>query len=564
MKVSNKNIEENLDYFISKVTDKDVENVKRDFGSYFKLIDYYKDHYRLSDYNEAIKKIEETYIDIFFKNEEVKVYKGKIYKEHDATFSDVCLNDTLSRLTKEPSLIWEAYDKMNQQERFALFQRSDRNFSYTSNLEANINTITQDIGKRILIESNLTEHDYIKGFTVEQRKKYEDKFIELIQIVKGRFNQSIVNAYSRRIVGMATLLDNMDELSLSTNLYNNRMENAGLDGLKVEYEKNKRGNKPKFSAVKDLTDKEAVKKLSFDSMALITAYLTNRINKLYIDQTEVRFLINQLNNEDIDEVSNDELKKIIGKFRFLQKIQREVYTKNAIKARESTDEYYISEHSVFSEIDLNDIDIDKDMFKNYMDNLLSGRNNNFDENFTQVLYDGSILEGIYTHKDYAIKALVMRLMSKENEVVNWGYIPEIVNSRNSIERNRRMILLGVDMKGFNQPIRFHISNEELTKIVEGLTGKTKIPVYKGENDWILEKNGNPISTQAVVPFNKNARAQVKEYYQSVPAESFSRKYVEHLMWMVEPIYKPNRFVDEEVDLRTGEIFRVRAEKMIGD
>lgn len=149
--------------------------------------------------------------------------------------------------------------------------------------------------------------------------------------------------------------------------------------------------------------------------------------------------------------------------------------------------------------------------------------------------------------------------SKGLNIKNWGYIPEInKNGKNSIESNAENILIGIDFPRYNMPVRLHINREWLQSIVNMTLGNTKIPVYKGNEDFFVTRIGGRkkyMGTQILMPIQKEQR---KDLEKAVETQKNNPNYncIAHLNWLAYPNREPEHLQGQpskEVDLATGAI-----------
>lgn len=557
------NSKRQMENSISKVNDRSLRIARRDIKRFKEMIERIMKEKRLNSIEETIEYVENRYYNIFFVNRGINFKSGSFSIDEDTTKADYFQLKTNQYLKKYPGKIWDILDKMNSEERIKLLPKEEPFIEYTANMESNCKMFLKEISGYILDSLKIDRKKFIEGdLNYEERTRFQKSVLEITNQF-GSQNDKIKLSCIRRITSMAKLLDENGEFEEGTSRYNTIMRKIGLEKLQVEYQKSKKGNKPQFTTMKDLENPKVVEKLPFDSLVGISVFLTNRLAKNFSAYKKAKFILEQkgelkdLYKSKVD-ISDNELKGILGKFDYLQGITRDVYSETAAKVlQEFHDEDKRVMGSVFSrEITINPQDDDGN-YKTFFNGLLPNLSNSFSEDLQKYSSSNSIFEGIYERKDFDFHILITSLLDKEPNKINWGYIPEQEETRNSIERNRRMILIGVDFEGFNFPIRLHCSRAELLDLVQNYTGKTEIPVYRGDNDWSVETEYEEkfdMTAQVIAPFDKMKRKFIKQKVQEITPETQNFDYLLHLNWMINPSKVPDKLKNIEiVSLLTGEI-----------
>lgn len=557
------NIKKQIEFSMTKVNDRALRNAKMDIRDFQKLLERIMKEKNYNSIEEAMKYIEKRYYDIFFSNKGIKIDKGNLSIDTDTTKSDYFELKTYQVLKKKPQKILEVLDKMSSQQRTLLLPKEKPFIRYTPDMNSNYETVLKELSGYIVDSLKIDRQKFIDGtLSYEERIKFQEAVSSIASKYTTILSSDIRNACIRRINSMAKLLDEKGEFEVGTRRYNTIMEKIGLEELQVEYEKKKKGNKPQFTTMKDLENPKVVEKIPFDSLIGISVFLTNRLAKKFSSYKKAKFILDQKGKlEDLPSeinISDNELKGILGKFDYLQGLCRSIYSETAaIVFQEYQDADRDIEENIFSrEITITSVD-NEDEYKKTFDKILPKLDNSFLEDIGKFTASNNIFEGIYKRKDYDFHTLITSLIDKDSDQINWGYIPEQRENGNSIQRNKKMILIGVDFEGFNFPIRLHCSKSELLDLVQKYTGKEEIPVYRGDEDWNVKTNDNEkfdMTAQVITNFDKRKRKFINQLIKELKEDDLNYNYILHLNWLISPLQVPEKLKKREcVSLVTGDI-----------
>ena len=111
------------------------------------------------------------------------------------------------------------------------------------------------------------------------------------------------------------------------------------------------------------------------------------------------------------------------------------------------------------------------------------------------------------------------------------------------------------MKEFNMPLALHCSRDQIKEFLKNYTGKTLIPVYKGNEDMFVDDE--LVSTQIYMKLSKEQRKLLRQKAEKINArQSMYYKFIKHLQWMSHP-KRPPEFINKQnlvYDLNTGFIY----------
>lgn len=553
-----------MEFSMSKVSDRALRIARSDLKKFEQLVKKVMQEKGFSSVEEATNYIESKYYNIFFVNKGIRYKNGNVDIQTDTSRSDFFLLKTAQNIKSHPEKMWEILDKMSPEERRKILPTEAPFLRYTPDMEANYRMLLKDISKYVLESSNLDKNKFVNGtLTYEERATFQKAVLFILGQNIRKLNDELSSSCTRRITNMAKLLDEHGEFEVGTNRYNTIMRKIGLEELQVEYQKSKKGNKPQFTTMKDLENPKVVEKLPFETQIGISVFLTNRLAKKFSSYKEAKFILEQKGAlEDIKtsdaEISDEELRCILGKFDYLQSACRSIYAETSAAVHRDFQEAdkAVSE-SIFNKDIKIDVKKEENGYEDFFNEIAPNLDNNFGNNLENYASSNSIFEGIYERKDFDLQTLVPTLLDKGNSKINWGYIPEEDENGNSIQRNKRMILIGIDFEGFNFPIRVHCGRNELLDLVKKYTGKDKIPVYSGENDWSVESQYGEtfdMTAQVIAPFDKFKRKFISQKVKTITPEETNADYLLHLNWMINPSQVPEKRRERKVvSLETGEV-----------
>ena len=492
---------------------------------------------KYSSVEEAIEVLNKKYRDIIFNNFGVGLRNGQLRKTPDANTSDYFALITARYLIKHPEEILDQMDKGDKSEMVeGTFARA-----YSYDMRNNVKELVNNAFCNYYSQVPESEKSkFVEGkISIKQRGLLQKTILDLIKQYQDILENNIRDAPVRRVTQMATILDENGSLEKGIDMHNRRLRMMGLKDLQVS-SNTKGGNKPQVRSMSDWKKPGIVNKLPLDTLIASSAFFTNRLCKEYITYKRAIFILKELgivdelaSTADI-EVDLDVVKEVLGKYQFLQGEARDDYSARGI-----------TEYS----------EEDAEEYKKEYDQLLPESQNDIVEDKKRFAIEDETLEEMYQKKNQAMDTLIISLLSKKANI-NWGYIPEVHNGRNSIQTGKRMIQLGFDLEGFNMPIRLHHGLENMRECIKGYTGKDEIPLYQGNEDWtVKDQVGQTIrlTTQVFLPTRKEDRKKIKQMAESVKEEDRVYNFLTHLNWMANRV-TPARFTRSKVvSLDSGEI-----------
>ena len=103
--------------------------------------------------------------------------------------------------------------------------------------------------------------------------------------------------------------------------------------------------------------------------------------------------------------------------------------------------------------------------------------NNLEEDVEEGMIFQNISYNLYKIKSDNLQALLIGLLNNENkDINNYGYIED--NPTKKI-KDKKFILLGVDIPGMNMPLRLHIQKDIVLDVLNSVQkGKTSILIWR--------------------------------------------------------------------------------------
>ena len=515
------------------------------------------------EYIKRLKKEHPEYSQSEFNNVLCNKTKEVIRNMSTPTSSDMYLQKTLEKATKDIELI---YHEIETIEREKFIDSKESAYKYTSDMKKNIQLLTQNI-LQILFNENPTQvrKKFINNsLTEEEKNKIKEKIKKFVEeSYKARLKE-MKNRYSQKLANCVQFLDEMGLLEKYNDQNNSVLDNMNLPMLKCEYE----STKDKFGLT-DLKRPEFIKRFSLDEIIAMASFYSNRLEKEVLKYNESMYIANKMGLIDEIyekgdcnlEVTDEDLRELLAQLTFLMESGKKVLQQTSRK-----DNVYVGDNRV--KVDLSDDNrvrrkliefYGKDYNELYKNVFLKAYSNDFvnDLDIATVLEIDRL--NLYYCKDFAMESLMVILTDKDkNKNINWGYIPEEKNGKNSIQNKEKFVLIGIDMKGFNMPLKLHFERKKLETFLKNYTGNTKLPVYEGNDDMNVPWNGF-ITTQVYTPLTKEQRKNLKNT--NVPKSDYKYRFLEHIKWMMFPNRYPNYLCDEHgnkipkkyADLETGRI-----------
>lgn len=343
-------------------------------------------------------------------------------------------------------------------------------------------------------------------------KNDDQKIIEVLKIMNQELQEKEKNISIKNLVFVGKFLKEYGVLEREAEMQNSNYKKLGLDKLEVTIESDKDGN----IGVNDLFEENYLRNLSNKQLTILNAFWQNRYTKIVDDIVDTLFIYNKMNlwersnRNEIEKISNEKILNILLQKNICSNIfkKRFKYENRNIKRK-------VLDNNSFGKmyIDLSNIDENAQKeYHNYFKDKIQESKNDLITDFTDVVPMQNLITNTYRKKDDALNACIIGVMSSRNNF-NWGYIPEIKDNRNSIERDEKFVLIGFDYPGFNMPLRVHINKNSLISLIKNNKGDTTIPEYKNPEDF--EVGGRIVPTNVLMPLTLKMESEIIRYNKEV-------------------------------------------------
>ena len=452
------------------------------------------------------------------------------------------------------------------------FWDGDIDLKYTEDMDKNIRNLARDMINTITVGNPGLERAIREGrLNQEQRIELERVVNITLQECGKYWNKQREEMYNQSLYAICTFLGEIGGLKRYLDTHNLRMSELEIQELQLNYDQEK--GKELLNRVTDLLDIDVIRKLDLYRKKVLLAFYSNRATKELEGLMTILFIFSKAGDiQGANELDDETLTKLILEEKFLSII----WKKEIKKFREGIEQnLLIKKEDILtkSSEELARVEIDESIFEEGIDVSEFERyfgTGSFEEDKKIIIPYSKMLSRIYRAKDWSMETLIYLVIKEEKglKIKNWGYIPEInKKGENSIESQAENILVGIDFPRYNMPVRLHINRERLLSIVNQTLGNTKIPVYKGHEDFsAVRLNGRRryMGTSILMPIQKEQRKAIE---MAVTRQKDNPNYncIAHLNWLAYPNRMPEHLQGEtqkEVDLATGAISLVGVD--VGD
>lgn len=501
-----------------------------------------------------------------------------------------------------------AYDKVIKEE----LEKGERIYEeeaiveYSSNNKSAIRTITmQGISQlreaqKAFSKDSRTEIEYflslskkeqnkiMKNFTFAQRREVQER-VELIEGDEFKQYSTFLkrsepilekNLKEEYITSILTLGKRFEQFGLLKNYCKKQEDLFRRLGLKdMAYPLT---SEEDCLGVEDLFIKENLEKLSINQLSVLNSFWLNRFTKelestnktFFITKnlgilSKIREAIPSKNSGNIKiEIEEEDLKNLYEKMNFLHESMNIIF-REFDKGNFETIIEEITEDGKMRRIKKIDSEpilkkIEDEIgeeYKNYFSIKQPQARNEIIMDIDDYRSMENAQRNIYRAKDANMIAILFNLYTKEFSK-NWGIVLE---KKNPDSKN---ILLAVDLKGLNMPVRLHIKKSIVENFLKANQNTTKIPIYEGSSD--LQFEGTFISTNVLMPACKKQKKAIKEAMAN--KTHYRRNLIEHLYSSINGDFPEHLKVHEVIkkkgktqvikkrpprryfDLSTGEIY----------
>ncbi len=413
------------------------------------------------------------------------------------------------------------YEYRREQKELGELKKVDPDFGRLIDTLSNMSN--KDV-ERCLRKTSAEEKDSIKRLLkingLTERKSLEKDMSDITSFARKNIKDECVHSITKCI----ELLDKygfLEQYVLSANKINKN----GIYLHDCDYD---------YDEIKKSLTPDKLKKLNIEQLIAINAFWTNRTNKV-INQLNKSLYI--LSHKDLTKYKEVEPEKY-------QIIIEDEKRKNAIIKLNTIEKLCFEE---FKNIEINKkngenrVDFGEKIkkicekygkeYKRFFDSVLPENENDLERDLCECyLFENAIFNS-YKIKNSNLEALIISILNGKSErILNYGYIPE----DNKNLKNQKFVLLGIDVKGLNMPLRLHFEKDELVEIIKqmNIEGDIKLRKYKGYKDF--ECGSGYIPTKICVPVSNEMAKKINEESEAVTDRDRFGKTIKHLNYIINP------------------------------
>lgn len=445
------------------------------------------------------------------------------FEKSDATtvsLSSFYLLRTIKEFIANPDTLFNTYKKLKDSK---TFWENDPNhfFVYDSNKSNNREEFAYDI------LHNFTDYDE-KSFSKDRLLNLtpQDK-AKLISYLKTKLSEhyksiskELVLKYIHGIINSLKILQRLGVLKSQIEKNNRDRKLMGLESLKFDFEKDEKSGK---YSVEQLMDEKFLSTLPMEKLVSLHAVYSNRVKKITQNLGIGLFICNKFDmfNSKKKSISDESLLNAYYQYNALDGLYMgcmpQIYSN--VKEYSSKQEY---KGKMYASIDLikvyNKLLAPYEKVYSIYSKDSGDLHNDFFSYITTKVSD-------YWQKDFAMETLIIIAMENFG-TINWGYIPETKNGKNSIKRNKEKILIGFDIEGFNMSVRVHGELENIKNVLINQYGSCEMPDYIGNEDMeVWDRN---IGAAILMPLSPHHRKQVIAEVKNMDHNSESYNFGKHI------------------------------------
>lgn len=429
-------------------------------------------------------------------------------------FSDFCRLRTAREFQKTPELFSSIFTSNKDNDEF---WKDDFQLVYGLNSKENRTLFAREI-YRDFLKRKIKRNQLLEMIT-NKREETTKFFSKINSLLVEQGTQYTISSYSKSIAKIINILHTIGVLDRQIDRNNSDRRGMGLGVLCFSATKD--SDSSRYS-VEHLRDEEFLKKLPLETLVPLYAFYSNRLTKVTQSISTGLFLCEKLNDYDVNNKNIDMSKatKVYSQYKWIERNYTAVMNSSNFDVMEYVQEYN-QKRNVY-QFDFEEFYTD--FFENYEKIYALKAEGSADLKRDAQIYVGLNSDG-YNQKNWALETALLIAM-ESFEKINWGYIPEIEDGKNSIERNRKMILLGFDVPGLNMPIRLHMPVEMVKEILKGEKSKVELPNYIGDEDFNVYNQN--ISSQIIVPFSPKHRKELKDAVDEMKPQSAYYNFAKHI------------------------------------
>ena len=234
---------------------------------------------------------------------------------------------------------------------------------------------------------------------------------------------------------------------------------------------------------------ESLAQLPFTELSALSSFYINKYTKflqsfetgLYV-LSENYSLDDLLEAEDPATVIPDLSKKILIKQKKILTAHSDDILDNAYSKANSKENVEKSGNMFNMNINLTQYKAEKDEFKSMFGYR---KDDEYYKRVSNIFQIRNLTRNEYKLKDYSMLANLSIILNSRS-VENWGLISD---DRNGYDLNSDYILLGLDIRNLNMPLRLHMPSDMFKDFVREYMQTDLVPLYEGHDDFVQAFTG---------------------------------------------------------------------------
>lgn len=461
------------------------EHLNREYDNLERLWTSGQAHYMRNNMKNTLKFIERLYQkgkapeDIRAVIKDYVEHFVNIEKFKGLSAERIFLKDEYEEFLKNPNLIWEVYDAMEDKKSF--FEADYT--SYSTNKNKNREKFVKSLFGLTLTKFNVDSWNDVK------RKEFAE-----IVVNQFKSNSYVIKDENRRkpqlIKVIMTLLNDLritSDFSETIRNHNNSMKKIGLEFLSVS------DNIDEIVGDGKIFDIDLMQCSLLQLEALLVFY-TNRLEKVFENVGEGLFLLEHVrrNKENgltgNEFINNDILKEVWKKKRILGMIAETLMD------------------GTYDELEKSNEPISDELTDKIYSKLIEPYNYAYQKMFGAELEEDLAISAYsfgkqsnYLIKNKMIEGIIIEAFRNN---YNWGIMEE-----EGELRIRKRVLLGIDIPGLNMPLRVHYELDKLKDVMKEYLETEEVPLYIGSEDFNFY--GKNFGTQLMIPVTSQKATMIK-------------------------------------------------------
>lgn len=502
-----------------------------------------------------------TYDDI--EEEIVNLLNHYISPLNSPTKSELYLFKTVESLLKNPDIINTVLSTQDMKDYINFNNEYNK---YSSNIKENYKSLLNDTFYNLqpLLTSDIKQKMLTHTLSNQEKNNIQKEVCKFLKnFYDNNYDTKIKNGFSKIITNSLTVLDFCGLLRKNNGVNNYRMSYLGLDFLGYDYYEKDDNNANKSTikrpSIESLMDENFIKNFNTEELIALSAFYCNRLAKCSLSYNNSLYLLYKTDflrklyndrNSKFD-LTDDQMLTLLAQHNILEKTARVYINKQLKKNRKGFSDVFLFEDLHSKEITslLNKYGA---FYSDFFAETLPDYKHDLLEDLEKSINMQTTIDYLYSIKKHCLESLLMSLIDTDKER-NWGIVLDRINIAKYNNDRSNNLLIGIDMKEFNMPIKFHCEQEQIEEFLINYTGKPIIPVYEGNENFLIDNKY--FSTQILHKLSKDQRKLLHKAAEESNLDDKNYKLLQHLQWMSHPNRKPDFIKNEKqyYNLKTDKV-----------